>query len=294
MRILLLGSTGQVGWELQRTLAPLGEVLGVDYPEIDLTRSETIRHIVENKRPHLIINATAYTAVDRAESEPETALAINGHAPGVLAEAAQSVQAALIHYSTDYVFDGQKGTAYVETDAPRPLCVYGSSKLAGENAITQVGGAYLILRTSWVYSLRRPSFVTKVLEWSRKQSILRMVTDQVANPTSARMLAEVTAQMLAKSIPDTYPWLLERSGVYHLAGSGTASRMEWAQEILQNDPDPQQQVVQKLEPALTAEFPTPAQRPLYSALNCDRFRDIFGLSLPDWRVALQLSMEGTN
>lgn len=294
MRILLLGSTGQVGWELQRTLAPLGEVLGLDYPEIDLTQSETIHQIVENQRPQLIINATAYTAVDQAESEPDIAQAVNGRAPGALAEAAQRIQAALIHYSTDYVFDGQKGTAYVESDAPKPLSVYGSSKLAGENAITQVGGAYLILRTSWVYSLRRPSFVTKVLEWSRKQPVLRMVTDQIANPTSARMLAEVTAQMLAKSTPHTYPWLLERSGVYHLAGSGSASRLEWAQEILRNDPDPHQQVVQKLEPALTSDFPTPARRPLYSALNCDRFRETFGLSLPDWRVALQLSMEGTN
>jgi dTDP-4-dehydrorhamnose reductase len=292
MRILLLGSTGQVGWELQRTLAPLGEVLGLDFPEIDLTQSEAIHRIVENKRPQLIINATAYTAVDQAESEPDIALAINGLAPGVLAEAAQRLQAALIHYSTDYVFDGQKGAAYVESDPPKPLNVYGSSKLAGENAITQVGGAHLILRTSWVYSMRRPSFVSKVLEWSRKQSVLRMVTDQVANPTSARMLAEVTAQMLAKSTPDTYSWLLDRSGVYHLAGSGTASRLEWAQEILRNDPDPKQQLVKKLEPALTAEFPTPAQRPLYSALNCDRFRETFGLSLPDWRIALQFSMEG--
>ncbi len=290
MRILLLGSTGQVGWELQRTLAPLGEVLGLDYPEIDLTRSDAIRQIIADRRPQLVINATAYTAVDQAESEPEIALAVNGRAPGVLAEAAQSLQAALVHFSTDYVFDGQKGAAYIETDSPRPLSVYGSSKLAGENAVTQVGGAYLILRTSWVYSLRRPSFVTKVLEWSRKQPVLRMVTDQIANPTSARMLAEVTAQLLAKSVPNTYRWLLDRSGIYHLAGSGSASRLEWAQAILHNDPDPQQQIVQKIEPALTADFPTPAQRPLYSALNCDHFQETFGLSMPEWRLALQLSM----
>jgi len=290
MRILLLGNTGQVGWELQRTLAPLGEVVGVDYPEIDLTQGERIRQIVENHRPELIINATAYTAVDQAENEPEIALAVNGRAPGILAEAARDIQAGLIHYSTDYVFDGQKGAAYIETDPPNPLGVYGSSKLAGEKAMTQVGGSYLILRTSWVYSLRRPSFVTKVLEWSRQQPVLRMVTDQIANPTSARMLAEVTALLLAKSAPNPYAWLMDRSGIYHLAGSGIASRLEWAQAILQNDPDPTQQVVKKIEPALTADFPTPAQRPLYSALNCDLFQKTFGLSLPDWRQALKLSM----
>ena len=290
MKILLLGNTGQVGWELQRTLAPLGEVLSLDFPEIDLTRPKSIRELIENQQPQLIVNATAYTAVDRAESEPEIALAVNGHAPGEMAKAAQTVQAALIHFSTDYVFDGQKGSAYVETDPPHPLGVYGSSKLAGENAIRGAGGAYLILRTSWVYSMRRPSFVSKVLEWSRKQPVLRMVTDQVANPTSARMLAEVTAQLLAQSIPNSYAWLRDRTGIYHLAGSGVASRLEWAQEILRHDPHAEQQVVRKIEPALTTDFPTPAQRPLYLALNCDLFQETFGLSLPDWRIALQLNL----
>jgi len=290
MNILLLGNTGQLGWELERTLAPLGEVWGLDYPEIDLTRLESVRRLVEARRPHLIVNATAYTAVDRAESEPEIALAINGRAPGILAQAAQTLRIPIIHYSTDYVFDGQKGSAYIETDLPNPLGVYGSSKLAGEKAVQQVDGAYLILRTSWVYSLRRPSFVTKVLEWSRRQPVLKMVTDQVANPTSARMLAGVTAQLLARSTPDSYGWLKERRGIYHLAGSGTASRLEWAEAILRNDPHPQQQVVERIEPALTSDFPSPAQRPLYSALNCNLFRGTFGLSLPDWRTALQLSM----
>ena len=188
------------------------------------------------------------------------------------------------------MFDGHKGATYVETDPTNPLGVYGSSKLAGEHSVAQTGGAYLILRTSWVYSMRRPSFVSKVLGWSRQQPVLKMVTDQVANPTSARMLAEVTAQLLARSLPEPVAWLRERTGLYHLAGSGTASRMEWAQEILRHDPNPQEQVVQKIEPALTADFPTPALRPLYSALNCDHFQETFGLSLPDWRVALKLSM----
>ncbi len=290
MKILLLGNTGQVGWELQRTLAPLGEVIGLDYPEIDLTQTQSIQHLFKEHLPQLVVNATAYTAVDRAESEPEIALAVNGQAPGILAEEAQRIKAALIHYSTDYVFDGRKGSTYVETDATNPLGVYGSSKLAGEQAITQVGGAYLILRTSWVYSLRRPSFVTKVLGWSRQQPVLRMVTDQVANPTSARMLSEVTAQLLARSLPAAFDWLKEHRGIYHLAGSGIASRMEWAQAILRNDPQPQEQRVQRVEPALTADFPTPAQRPLFSALNCELFQQTFGLNLPDWQTALQLSM----
>lgn len=290
-KILLLGNTGQLGWELQRTLAPLGEVIGLDYPAINLSLPDSIRETVQQVQPQIIVNATAYTAVDRAESEPELAMAINGAAPGFLAEAAKKLGASLIHYSTDYVFDGSKGRTYLETDAPNPLGVYGSSKLAGEMAIREAGGSYLILRTSWVYSVRRPSFVTKVLEWSRQQPVLRMVTDQIANPTAARMLAEVTALLLAKADPDTTGWIAERAGIYHLAGSGIASRMEWAQAILEMDPHPNEQLAQKIEPALTAEFPTPAQRPLYSALDCTLFEQTFGLRLPDWRTALKLTLD---
>jgi len=290
-KILLLGNTGQLGWELQRTLAPLGEVIGLDYPAINLGQPESIQQVIRQVQPGVIVNATAYTAVDRAESEPELAMAINGAAPGILAEAAADLGASLIHYSTDYVFDGEKGSAYLETDLPNPLGVYGSSKLAGEEAIARIGGSYLILRTSWVYSLRRPSFVTKVLEWSRQQPVLHMVTDQVANPTSARMLAEITAQLLAKALPDTTGWIAERAGIYHLAGSGSASRMEWAQAILEMDPKPNERLAQKIEPALTAEFPTPARRPLFSALNCELFERTFELRLPDWRVALKLALD---
>jgi len=290
-KILLLGNTGQLGWELQRTLAPLGEVIGLDYPAINLAQPESIQKVIQQNQPQIIINATAYTAVDRAESEPDLAKAINATAPGILAEAAAQLGSSLIHYSTDYVFDGSKGSPYLETDAPNPLGIYGSSKLAGEQAIRGISGAYLILRTSWVYSMRRPSFVTKVLEWSRQQPVLRMVTDQVANPTSARMLAEITALLLAKAAPDTIHWIAERAGVYHLAGSGIASRMEWAQAILEMDPKPNERLAQKIEPALTADFPTPAQRPLYSALNCTLFEQTFGLRLPDWQTALKLTLD---
>jgi dTDP-4-dehydrorhamnose reductase len=292
MRILLLGNIGQLGWELERTLATVGYVIGFNYPEIDLTQPDGLDALISRVDPQIIVNATAYTAVDQAEQEADTAYAINAIAPGIMAEAARKIGAALIHFSTDYVFDGAKGSPYVETDEPNPLGVYGSSKLAGERAIQAAGGAALILRTSWVYSLRRESFVTKVLEWSRRQAVLRIVDDQVGNPTWCRMLAEITAQLIAKTCSDPAGWIRERRGLYHLAGSGHASRLEWAREILALDPKQSEQVVQELLPAKTGDFPTPARRPLFSALNCDRFAETFGLRLPDWREALKLAMAG--
>lgn len=290
MNILLLGNTGQLGWELQRTLAPLGQVAALDYPEVNLADAAGLRQIVRRLHPQVIVNATAYTAVDRAESETELAMAVNSRGPGILAEEAAALGAALLHFSTDYVFDGAKGSAYIETDIPNPLNVYGRSKWAGEQAVQQVGGAYLILRTSWVYSLRRDSFVTKVLKWARQQRTLRLVTDQVSNPTWARMLAEVTAQMLAMGGRDVVPWLTERRGLYHLAGDGYASRMEWAQAILRCDPHRDEQVIGDILPGQTDDFPSPACRPLFSALNCDHFFEVFGLRLPPWEIALRLAM----
>jgi dTDP-4-dehydrorhamnose reductase len=291
MKILLLGKYGQLGWELQRALATLGEVTALDYPEIDLAHAEQLRPIIRKAKSHIIVNATAYTAVDKAESEPNIAHAINAHAVGVMAEESRGLGASLVHYSTDYVFDGKKGGAYTESDPAAPLGVYGQSKLAGELAIQAVGGAFLILRTSWVYSMRRDSFVSKVLEWSRTQTTMRVVEDQVSNPTWCRMLAEITSQLLAMAGEHSSAWLKERSGIYHLAGWGYASRFEWAQAILANDPKREEQAIQELQPALTSEFPTPAQRPLFSALNCDRFFDTFGLKLPAWQDALRLAME---
>jgi len=290
VNILLLGNTGQLGWELQRTLAPLGQVAALDYPEVNLVDAAGLRQIVRRLHPQVIVNATAFTAVDRAESETELAMAVNSRGPGILAEEAAALGAALLHFSTDYVFDGAKGSAYIETDIPNPLNVYGRSKWAGEQAVQQVGGAYLILRTSWVYSLRRDSFVTKVLKWARQQRTLRLVTDQVSNPTWARMLAEVTAQMLAMGGRDVVPWLTERRGLYHLAGDGYASRMEWAQAILRCDPHRDEQVIGDILPGQTDDFPSPACRPLFSALNCDHFFEVFGLRLPPWEIALRLAM----
>jgi dTDP-4-dehydrorhamnose reductase len=286
LNLLLLGKTGQLGWELERTLQPLGLVTACDYPEINMADADSIRNAVQASQPDVIVNATAYTAVDKAESEPELAEAINGRGPGILAEEARKLRAVLIHYSTDYVFDGKKGAPYDETDLPNPVNVYGASKLHGEQAIQQGGSDYLILRTSWVYSLRQGGFVNKVLEWVRHQDKLQMVTDQVGNPTWCRMLAEVTAQMLSRGIEH----IREHTGLYHLAGSGCASRYDWAKLILDLDPKKSEQKVKEIIPALSADFPTPAQRPLFSALECDHFAVTFGLCLPPWEAALRMAI----
>ena len=291
MRILLLGKNGQLGWELHRTLQSLGKVFAVDYPEIDLTSPDSINKTAQEYQPELIINAAAYTDVDRAESEPDIAMDVNGLAPGLLAEQAKALGAALIHYSTDYVFDGKKGSPYVETDRPNPINVYGRSKLEGERSISQVNGSYLILRTSWVYSLRRESFVTKVLRWSRKKQTMRIVSDQIGSPTWARMLAEITAQVLAKADGSLVHWIKEHRGAYHLAGKGAASRLEWAQAILHYAPHSEEQITQEVQSAFCAEFPTPAQRPLLTAMNCEHFQNTFGLIISDWKETLHLALE---
>ena len=290
MKILLLGRYGQLGWELERTLAPLGELIAFDHPNIDLRKPESIRSLIRENRPEVIVNATAYTAVDRAEEEPHIAMAVNGGAVASLAEEAFDLGSGLVHFSTDYIFDGDKGEAYVETDLPAPLNVYGQSKLAGEDAIKNIGGDYLILRTSWVYSLRRDCFVTKVLDWARKHQALRIVDDQVSNPTWCRMLAEMTSQLLSKGSKDIVAWLHEFGGLYHLAGDGEASRFEWAEAILRCDPRKDEQIATRIQPANTSEFPTLARRPLHSALSCDLFSETFGLRLPPWEQALKLAM----
>lgn len=287
MRLLLLGKTGQLGWELERTLQPLGEVVALDYPEVDMADAGIIRKTVRENRPQIIINATAYTAVDKAESEPGLAEAINAAGPGILAEEAKSVNALLIHYSTDYVFDGKKGSPYTESDAPNPLNIYGRTKLAGEQAIQSVGGDFLIFRTAWVYSLRRENFVTKVLQWAREKETLRIVDDQISNPTWARILAEATSQILARGVE----YLAERKGLYHLACGGYTSRYSWVIKILKLYPKTNQQITKYLLPVPTVKFPTLAKRPLFSAIDCAEFRSAFEMQLPNWEQALELAMQ---
>jgi dTDP-4-dehydrorhamnose reductase len=290
-RVLLIGKNGQLGWELHRTLATLGELVAVDYPEIDLSKPESLRPFLRAAAPDLIVNAAAYTDVDRAESEQDLAYAINAAAVRVMAEEAKAMNAALIHYSTDYVFDGIKGEPYHETDTPNPLNVYGASKLAGEQAIQMVDCNHLILRTAWVYSMRRDCFVTRVLEWTRKNETLKIVDDQISNPTWARMLAEVTAQLIARMGNDLFGWTQEHRRLYHLAGAGFASRFEWVQEIMRYIPQWEEHKTPEIHPARTSDFPTPACRPLFTALNCDRFATVFGLQLPEWKAVLRMAME---
>ncbi|MBE0697176.1 MAG: dTDP-4-dehydrorhamnose reductase [Anaerolineaceae bacterium] len=289
-KILLLGKNGQVGWEAWRTLSCLGEVIALDYPDVDFTRPQTLETLVNEIKPGIIYNAAAYTAVDRAESEPELARAINATAVGALAQAARKTKAVLVHFSTDYVFDGKKGSPYVESDRPNPLNHYGVTKLEGEQAIQQVDCAYLTFRTTWVYSMRRDSFVSKVLQWSKGKPSLRVVSDQVSSPTWARALAEATGQVLARGGSELVDWVYQRRGIYHLAGAGSTSRMNWAKAILNNRPEGEAPV--EVIPALSSEFPTPAERPLFSVLDCSYFSATFDLQLPPWEKALGLAMEG--
>jgi dTDP-4-dehydrorhamnose reductase len=290
VKILLFGKNGQLGWELRRAMAPLGPLTALDYEDLDLQDFDAVRRTVRDEQPELIVNASAYTDVDRAESEPDKANAINAVVPGILAEEAKTLDAGLVHYSTDYVFDGEKGGLYHEDDLTHPLNAYGRSKLGGEQAICLVDGAYLIFRTAWVYSTRGSSFISKTLSWARRHETLRIVDDQVSNPTWARMLAETTALLVARAYPRTAGWMAERKGVYHLAGNGYASRLEWARRILELDPKRDEQVVKELLPARSSDFPAPALRPGFSALNCERFTSTFGLQLPPWQESLPLAM----
>jgi dTDP-4-dehydrorhamnose reductase len=290
MRILLFGKNGQLGTELQKSLPALGIVTSLDQEELDLCNLQALRRILQESKPHLVINASAYTAVDRAELEPDKAMTINALAPGIMAEETRNLQAVLIHYSTDYVFDGAKNTPYTEDDHTNPLNMYGKSKLAGEQNVMQVGEACLILRTSWVYSIKGTGFVSKVLEWSRNNQILKIVNDQISNPTWARDLADATFRVISAHQDNLQDFMKEKRGVYHLAGGGYTSRYEWAREILANDPKRTEQLVRILEPASSKEFPTPAIRPLFSALDCSKFKNTFGFSLPPWKESLRQAM----
>lgn len=285
--ILLLGKDGQVGWELQRALPRLGDLLAIGRPDLDLAETAAVRDLIHRSEPSIIVNAAAYNDVDGAEREPELAHRINGEAPALLAQEAARIGALLVHYSTDYVFDGSKGGPYSELDPPAPINAYGESKLAGEQAIAESGAPCLVLRTSWVYSTRRACFLTKVLKWSRQHETLRIVDDQHGSPTWARTLAEATAHALRKSLDMGTAWMNDHSGVYHVAGAGSPSRFEFARAILELDPNREQQVARQVVPAQSSEFDTPATRPAFSALDCSHFEATFGLRLPSWRISLQ-------
>ncbi len=287
MRILLLGKNGQLGWELERSLQPIGNVIALDYPQIDLADGKSIKNVVAEYSPQIIFNATAYTAVDHAESQADLAEAINGRGPGILAEEARRIGALLIHYSTDYVFDGFKGIPYKESDLPNPINVYGLTKLHGEEAVQQAGGLYLIFRTSWVYSLRRDNFVTKVMNWVTKQNELKIVDDQISSPTWARMLAESSAQIIAQGRGTPLAFLEDKVGLYHLCGDGYCSRYRWVEEIMR-----QTGKIEKIKliPAKSDDFPNPAKRPQFSVLDCSLIQETFQFRIPDWQSSLGLAL----
>lgn len=282
MKILLLGKNGQLGWELERLAARIGSVTALNSKDLNLENYDALRRIIRDLGPELILNAAGYTHVDKAESEQEKVFSVNAVVPGILAEEVKRLKSVLIHYSTDYIFDGKKGDTYTERDLPNPLNVYGKSKLVGEQAIQSVGGAYLIFRTAWLYSLRSYCFVAKVLEWARRQETLRIVDDQISNPTWAGAVANITTSVIRKG----KDFLHHFSGVYHLAGSGYTTRYTWAKEILALDPNAHEQIVKEVIPVSTSDFSTPAKRPLFSALDCQKFFDTFGYQLPDWKDAL--------
>jgi len=286
--ILLLGKNGQVGWELRRTLAPLGPVWALDYPEIDFTEPAALRKLVLDHKPQIVVNAAAYTAVDKAESEPERALLINGHAPAALAEAARQTGALLVHYSTDYVYDGAKRQPYVETDPPNPLSAYGRSKLAGDEAIRRAGCDHLIFRLCWVYGARGQNFLLTMLRLARERETLRVVADQVGSPTWSRLIAEATALALAQWLRAADRAALH--GVYHLRAGGQASWHAFASRIVELMP-PAERKCRAVEAITTADYPTPARRPAYSVMSCEKLRRTFGLELPDWEQSLRLVLE---
>jgi len=290
-KILVFGRVGQVGWELRHKLACLGQVTALEYPEVDFSKPDLIRTAVRAADPVVIINAAAYTAVDKAESDPELATAINATAPGVIAEEAKRLGSLLVHYSTDYVFDGAKPSSYVETDTPNPINVYGKTKLAGDQAIQSVGGDYLILRTSWVYGARGNNFLLTMLRLAQERAELRIVDDQIGAPTSSECIAQATANLLAQLLVPAGGGLQGRSGIYNLTNSGETSWCGFARSFLTKSAGTFGFKVPNLIPITTSEFPRPAKRPVNSRLSCQRVEQTFGVIMPHWEHALSLVLD---
>lgn len=287
MKILLIGQHGQVSQALQQSLGRHIELTVLGREQLDLAKPHEIHQQVLRQRPTLIINAAAHTAVDQAESEPERAFAINATAPGILAEAAAELSAPLIHYSTDYVFDGNKAAPYHEDDTPNPLSVYGCSKLAGEQAITAVDGQHLILRTSWVYSTYGKNFLLTMQRLLQERDSLNVVNDQIGAPTWAGTIAQTTAQLIERWRGGADgPW-----GIYHLTAQGETSWFGFASAIAEHL-QRQGKRVATLQPIPSSAYPTPAQRPLNSRLDCDRLQHDWQVQLPDWQSALNTCLNG--
>jgi len=302
LRILVTGAIGQVGWQLQRTLTPLGEVIARTRSELDLSSPDGVAKYVRELAPDVIVNAAAYTAVDKAESEHEPAQTINAVTPGRIAEELARMGGLMVHYSTDYVFDGSKAGPYVEDDPTAPLSVYGQTKLAGEQAIAASGCAHIILRTSWVYDTRGKNFLRTVLRLAREREELRMIDDQHGAPTWARAIAEATAQIVARCAQQR-----ERSdwgwgGVFHLTAAGSTTWAGFAQQILgdyealaawpaDTGEFGSPLLAERVVPITSEQYKTPARRPRNSVLSNEKLHSTFGLRLPDWKVLLRLALQ---
>ncbi len=289
MKILLLGKGGQVGWELQRSLATLGELVALDFDSTELhadfSRPEGLAATVRAVAPDLIVNAAAHTAVDKAESEPELARAINATAPGVLAREAAACGAWLLHYSTDYVFDGGGTTPWTEDSPTGPLSVYGRTKLEGEELIRASGAKHLILRTSWVYAARGGNFAKTMLRLAQERDRLTVIDDQIGAPTGADLLADLSAHALRTALQRP-----ELSGTYHAVASGLTSWHGYAQHVIEwarAAGQPIKVAPEAIAPVPTSAFPTPARRPTNSRMDTRKLREAFGVTLPDWRVGVE-------
>ena len=287
MKILVTGTSGQVGYELQRSLQALGEVIAVDRAQMDLSDLDQVRDVIRAVKPTLIVNPAAYTAVDKAETESELAMRVNGEAPGVMAEEAKILGAGIVHFSTDYVFDGSKAGAYVESDPTCPINVYGASKLAGEQAIMAAGVPHLILRTSWVYGTRGKNFLLTVLRLAAERDELRIVGDQFGSPTWSRTIADTTAQLLERL--DAREGVLAamasgQGGIYHLTASGRTSWHGFTEQIVAH---PSVAAKPRVTAIATHEYPVPAKRPHNSVMSGDRLAAL-GIHLPAWQTALAL------
>jgi dTDP-4-dehydrorhamnose reductase len=291
-RILLLGANGQLGHELTHSFAGAGELVAQDRHTTDLTSEEQLRAAIRAAEPDLILNAAAYTAVDRAESEPELAHAINAHAPRILAEEAARRNVLLVHYSTDYVFDGSKAGPWSEEDAPHPLNTYGASKLAGEEAIRQVGGKHLIFRTSWVYAPHGRNFLLTMLRLGQERDRLSIVNDQIGAPTTATALAQATRSIVDGILASQFGAAQQRSGLYHMSCAGHTSWHGFAEAIFTHAEE--LELLHKAKPQVipipSSEYPTPARRPKNSVLSNRKLQQTFGIELPDWHSALQTTL----
>jgi len=290
MKILLTGCNGQVGWELARTLLPLGEVVALNREQANFTDLEKLRATVQTIRPDVIVNAAAYTAVDKAESERELAFLINAEAVGVLAHEAKKLKALSIHYSTDYVFDGTKDAPYNEDDLPNPLNVYGESKLAGEQTIQASGADYLIFRTTWVFAERGQNFVNSILRLAAEREELNIVADQIGAPTWARFIAEATAHIVRQAEIERGAKIFE-SGIFNLTSADETSWQGFAEKIVEIARQQNRELKNRaINPISTTAYPTPAKRPLNSRLSTTRLSERFKVKIPNWEKTLRLCL----